>query len=63
MSLVEVQGLTKTYAVSGTGAFGRGGGRVFRAVDDVSFAIDRGEVLGLNASRQVTRHEQGSRWR
>jgi oligopeptide/dipeptide ABC transporter ATP-binding protein len=43
--LVEVQGLEKTFAVGG--AWLRSRRRVIRAVDGVSFAIERGEVLGL----------------
>jgi len=43
--LVEVEGLEKRFAVGGTWLRGRR--RVIRAVDGVSFAIERGEVLGL----------------
>jgi oligopeptide transport system ATP-binding protein len=42
--LVEVRGLGKTFPVGGLFARGR---RMVRAVDDVSFDIGRGEVLGL----------------
>ena len=42
--LLEVRGLSKHFAVRG-GLFGRGG--VVRAVDDVSFTVDKGEVLGI----------------
>jgi peptide/nickel transport system ATP-binding protein len=42
--LLEVRGLTKRFAVRG-GLFGGGG--VVRAVDDVSFTVDKGEVLGI----------------
>src|SRR3954470_22897250 len=42
--LLEVHGLTKRFAVRG-GLFGGGG--VVRAVDDVSFSVDKGEVLGI----------------
>ena len=38
-AIVEVSGLTRDFAV--------GEGRVLRAVDDVAFAIGRGETLGL----------------
>lgn len=43
--LLQVSGLVKNFAV-GEGLFGRATQQV-RAVDDVSFNIDRGEVLGL----------------
>ena len=43
--LVEVQGLEKRFSVGG--AWLRGHRRVIHAVDGVSFAIERGEVLGL----------------
>src|SRR3989442_11343511 len=43
--LVEVEGLEKRFAVGGTWLRGRR--RAIRAVDGVSFAIERGEVLGL----------------
>jgi oligopeptide transport system ATP-binding protein len=43
-ALVDVQGLEKRFAVGGAW---RGGRRVIRAVDGVSFTIERGEVLGL----------------
>jgi oligopeptide transport system ATP-binding protein len=44
-ALVEVQGLEKRFAVGG--AWRRARRRVIRAVDGVSFTIERGEVLGL----------------
>jgi oligopeptide transport system ATP-binding protein len=44
-ALLEVQGLVKHFAVGG-GMLGRDAGTV-RAVDGVSFAIGRGETLGL----------------
>jgi len=43
--LLEVHALEKRFTVGG--AWLRGRRRVIRAVDDVSFAIERGEVLGL----------------
>ena len=43
--LVEVRGLEKRFAIGG--AWLRGRQRVIRAVDGVSFTIERGEVLGL----------------
>ena len=43
--ILDVRGLSKTYSVGG-GLFGRSHQSV-RAVDDVSFQIRRGEVLGL----------------
>jgi peptide/nickel transport system ATP-binding protein len=42
--LLEVRGLSKHFAVRG-GLFGRAG--VVRAVDDVSFTVEKGEVLGI----------------
>src|SRR2546423_12882442 len=43
--LLEARGLTKHFAVRG--AFLAGRRSVVRAVDDVSFSIDKGEVLGI----------------
>jgi peptide/nickel transport system ATP-binding protein len=45
--LLEVRSLSKHFKLGG-GLFGRSG--VVRAVDDVSFAIDKGEVLASSAS-------------
>lgn len=42
--LLEVRGLSKHFAVR-SGFFGKAG--VVRAVDDVSFAVQKGEVLGI----------------
>jgi peptide/nickel transport system ATP-binding protein len=42
--LLALEGLSKHFAVGG-GLFQKGG--VVRAVDDVSFAVDKGEVLGV----------------
>ena len=42
--LLEVRGLTKRFAVRGA-PLGRGG--MVRAVEDVSFAVEKGEVLGI----------------
>src|SRR5258708_23916086 len=42
--LLEVRSLSKHFKLGG-GLFGRGG--VVRAVDDVSFTVDKGEVLGI----------------
>jgi peptide/nickel transport system ATP-binding protein len=42
--LLEVRSLSKHFKLGG-GLFGRSG--VVRAVDDVNFAIDKGEVLGI----------------
>jgi len=44
-ALIEVERLEKQFTVGG--AWLRGRRRVIRAVDGVSFAIERGEVLGL----------------
>lgn len=46
MPLIEVSNLTKIY-ISGENAFGGGQRREVRAVDDVSFTIEKGETLGL----------------
>jgi peptide/nickel transport system ATP-binding protein len=43
--LLEVKGLTKHFATGG-GLFGQGKG-VVRAVDDISFTVAKGEVLGV----------------
>jgi peptide/nickel transport system ATP-binding protein len=43
--LLEARGLSKHFAVGG-GLFGRGGG-VVRAVDDVTFAVRKHEVVGI----------------
>ncbi len=43
-ALLRVEGLTKSFTAGGSGM--RNGRRV-RAVDDVSFTLDRGETLGL----------------
>ena len=45
--LLEVERLVKHYPVRGGGLLGTGGGRVVRAVDDVSFTLHRGETLGI----------------
>ncbi|NTI77861.1 ABC transporter ATP-binding protein [Rhizobium rhizogenes] len=45
--LLSVRNLVKTYTSKGGGLFGRREGTRFRAVDDVSFDIRRGECLGL----------------
>jgi oligopeptide/dipeptide ABC transporter ATP-binding protein len=44
--LVRVEGLTKHFPVGHGGPFSRGRA-LLRAVDDVSFAVDAGETLGL----------------
>jgi len=44
--VLEAVGLTKDYPLTGGSAFRRAGGAV-RAVDGVSFAVARGETLGL----------------
>ncbi|MGV1791965.1 ABC transporter ATP-binding protein [Rhizobium sp. A37_96] len=45
--MLSVRNLTKTYTSKAGGLFGTRGGGKFRAVDDVSFDIRRGECLGL----------------
>ncbi len=45
--MLSVRNLTKTYTSKAGGLFGRRDGGKFRAVDDVSFDIRRGECLGL----------------
>ncbi|WP_168878701.1 ABC transporter ATP-binding protein [Rhizobium sp. P28RR-XV] len=45
--LLSVRNLTKTYTSKAGGLFGRRDGTKFRAVDNVSFDIRRGECLGL----------------
>lgn len=45
MKLLQVQGLTKHFP-AGSGMWGKAG-QVVRAVEDVSFDIEEGEVLGL----------------
>jgi peptide/nickel transport system ATP-binding protein len=44
--LLTATGLSKTFYARGTGLFGAGAGQI-HAVDDVGFAIQRGECLGL----------------
>jgi len=45
--LLSVRNLSKSYVNKKRGLFARGEATVFRAVDDVSFDIRRGECLGL----------------
>jgi peptide/nickel transport system ATP-binding protein len=45
--LLRVDHVTKTFAIRKSGIFGGGGDSRVLAVDDVSFAIRRGECLGL----------------
>jgi oligopeptide transport system ATP-binding protein len=45
-NIVEVKNLCKYYPVD-TGVFGRSGGLVVRALDDVSLTIKKGETLGI----------------
>ncbi len=44
--LLEVRGMSKHFAVHG-GLFARGGKGVVRAVDNVTFSVAKGEVLGI----------------
>ena len=44
---LDVRGVSKTFAQRATGLFGRRAGPSFRAVDDLSFSITRGECFGL----------------
>ena len=43
---LDVRGITKSFEQRGGGLFGQRKGPVFRAVDDVSFSIPRGECFG-----------------
>ena len=45
--LLEVHNLSKRFALRKSGLFGFASGDSFTAVDDVSFAVKRGECLGL----------------
>ena len=45
--VLEVRGLSKRFAIRGSGLLGAGGGHGVQALDDVSFDIRRGECLGL----------------
>ena len=45
--LVSVRNLSKAFSLRGQGLFSSGPARQFRAVEDVSFDIKRGECLGL----------------
>ncbi len=45
--VLEVRGLSKRFAIRGSGWFGAVGGSGVQALDDVSFDIRRGECLGL----------------
>ncbi len=45
--ILEVRGLSKRFAIRGSGLFGAGGGPGVQVLDDVSFDIRRGECLGL----------------
>ena len=44
---LDVRGVSKTFAQRATGLFSRRAGPSFRAVDDLSFSITRGECFGL----------------
>jgi peptide/nickel transport system ATP-binding protein len=45
--LIEVRGLTKSYAVRAAGLLRSGGGLTIRAVDEVDLDVRRGECVGL----------------
>jgi len=45
--LLEVRGISKRFAIRGSGLFGAGGEAGVQALDDVSFDVRRGECLGL----------------
>ena len=45
--LLQVRNIDKSFGTRSTGWFGVGGGLLIRAVEDVSFHINRGECLGL----------------
>ena len=44
---LDVRGISKSFEQRGSGLFGQRKGPTFRAVDDVSFSIPRGECFGL----------------
>ena len=47
MAVIEADGLTKHFGARGGGFFGGGGGGIVRAVDGISFKIERGQTLGI----------------
>jgi peptide/nickel transport system ATP-binding protein len=52
---LDIRNITKTFEQRATGLFRRQKGEIFRAVDDVSFAIPRGECFGWSGKAAAAR--------